>query len=86
MKTQQQCCIEAKWGEIMNYTVSANRVIRTNKQLHTVCKLDRAQQQIREYCRSHQFAIKIDSETKEPYAVVTESQNEDAISHCSAQR
>ena len=53
----------------MNYAVPSNRVIRTNKELKTVCRLNKAQQQIREYCRSNDFVIRIDNTTKEPYAI-----------------
>lgn len=60
----------------MNYAVPSNRVIRTTKTLKTVCKLNKTQQQIREYCRSNKFVIRIDSNTKEPYAVVTDMRGE----------
>ena len=59
----------------MNYAVPSNRVIRTTKALKTVCKLNKTQQQIREYCRSNNFVIRIDSNTKEPYAVATEKKD-----------
>ena len=59
-------------GENMNYTVPISRVIRTSKQLKTVCKLSEQQRQIRDYCRTHLVTIKLDKVTKKPYAVVTE--------------
>ena len=59
----------------MNYAVPSNRVIRTTKTLKTVCKLNKTQQQIREYCRSNKFVIRIDSDTKELYAVATEKKD-----------
>ena len=59
----------------MNYAVPSNRVIRTTKPLKTVCKLNKTQQQIREYCRSNKFVIRIDSDTKELYAVATEKRD-----------
>ena len=59
----------------MNYAVPSNRVIRTSKKLNEVCKLDKSQQQIRDYCRSNRFVIRIDDETKEPYAEVMENKD-----------
>lgn len=70
----------------MNYAAPSNRVIRTTKKLNTVCRLTKEQRRIREYCRSHDFVIKIDDATGEIYAVATEKKDVHEVSHDTAQR
>ncbi len=53
----------------MNYTSQNERIIRTSKELKTKYRPTESERQIRDYCRSHSFSIKIEKESKEPYAV-----------------
>ena len=62
-------------GDNMNYTVPISRVIRTSKQLKTVCKLSEQQRQIRDYCRTHDLVVTTDPHTGEPCLIVKERED-----------
>lgn len=59
----------------MDYAVPVNRTISTNKTLKTVCRLDKNQRAIRDFCRTHTVVISEDK-NGEPFARIQEKKDE----------
>ena len=62
-------------GSNMDYAVPVNRTISTNKTLKTVCRLDKNQRAIRDFCRTHTVVISEDK-NGEPFARIQEKKDE----------
>lgn len=59
----------------MDYAVPVNRTINTNKPLNTVCRIDKNQRAIRDFCRTHTVVISEDK-NGEPVARIKEKKDE----------